>query len=119
MAGRFRLFSRLRLFGQSTRVPEARARRYTLTNPFHAVSVQPASRCCEQARSCAGKRFLSAEAPQLPLPNCDAVHCNCRYQHHEDRRAGTRRESDLLHRQNHFWSGRERRRDSGRRITDL
>lgn len=32
------------------------------------------------------KRFLSGDAPRLPLPSCGAPTCNCRYVHHGDRR---------------------------------
>jgi hypothetical protein len=36
-------------------------------------------------------RFLSGEAPPLPLPGCTAPRCLCRYAHYEDRRARDRR----------------------------
>jgi len=119
MAGPFDLFAKFSLFRARVRVRGAKVRRYTLTNPFHAVSVQPGPSACQTARDCAEKRFLSAEAPTLPLAGCDATRCNCRYLHHQDRRTGARRISDLTQRQNHFWRGEERRRDGGRRVTDL
>ena len=37
-------------------------------------------------------RFLAGEAPLLPLPNCTAPHCLCRYAHYEDRRERDRRD---------------------------
>ena len=41
------------------------------------------------------QRWLSREAPQLPLPGCTRPDtCRCTYQHHEDRRAGGRRAED-------------------------
>jgi hypothetical protein len=42
-----------------------------------------------------GQRFLSREAPQLPLKDCASASCTCRYQHHEDRRRGPRRARDM------------------------
>jgi len=59
---------------------------------FHAVTVMPGADACPQARSLLGVRVLSAEAPRLPLAGCDrADHCDCRFKHHDDRRAGQRR----------------------------
>ena len=54
--------------------------------PFHAVSIKHAADACAAARDLSGKRFLSAEAPTLPLPDCDAGNCDCRFVHHGDRR---------------------------------
>ena len=54
---------------------------------YHAVSVYAAGGCAA-ARAVSGQRYLSSEAPQLPLPGCDAVRCKCRYLHHVDRRSG-------------------------------
>jgi hypothetical protein len=42
-----------------------------------------------------GQRFLSREAPQLPLKACDREDCTCRYEHHQDRRKGFRRARDM------------------------
>jgi hypothetical protein len=58
---------------------------------FHAVSVEPGDNCCHSARALKGRRFLSREAPSLPLKNCMNPKCTCSYVHHEDRRAGPRR----------------------------
>ena len=65
------------------------------TRPYHAVSVQPGPKACQQARSQRERRFLSREAPRLPLPGCDSAECRCSYQHHEDRRQQSRRASDV------------------------
>jgi hypothetical protein len=62
---------------------------------WHAVSVKPCPGACAAAAAGRHERWLSREAPQLPLPGCtrpDA--CQCTYQHHEDRRAGGRRAED-------------------------
>lgn len=42
-----------------------------------------------------GRRFLSRQAPTLPLKACDQARCKCRYAHHEDRRRGPRRAHEL------------------------
>ncbi len=42
-----------------------------------------------------GQRFLSREAPPLPLKNCPNGNCECLYQHYDDRRATPRRARDL------------------------
>jgi len=57
----------------------------------HAVSVESDFMVCDAARKLGDKRFLSAEAPPLPLPGCDSGRCECRYVHHEDRRVGDER----------------------------
>jgi hypothetical protein len=51
---------------------------------------------CAAARACKDKRYLSTEAPRLPLAACDAASCKCKYRHFEDRRAGDRRADDPL-----------------------
>ncbi len=58
---------------------------------YHAVSIRLGRTACRAAAELEGKRFLSASAPQLPLPDCDAAECDCRFAHHKDRRAGNDR----------------------------
>lgn len=60
---------------------------------YHAVSIRAGSNACAAAKSLTGERFLSTEAPSLPLPDCDASQCDCRFQHHDDRRSGKDRRS--------------------------
>jgi hypothetical protein len=62
---------------------------------YHAVSIAPGPKCCAAANVARGKRFLSREAPKLPLAGCDRADCTCRYEHHEDRRKGMRRARDI------------------------
>jgi hypothetical protein len=95
-------------------------RRSTAASPFHGVSVYPYSNCCQHAKAVNGKRFLSSEAPHLPLEGCEAQVCHCVYRHHADRRTGTgnRRTIDiegdvLLHH-----GGRNCRSGVGRREID-
>jgi len=61
----------------------------------HAVSIATGPRCCEAARTLRGERFLSREAPKLPLKDCDRADCACRYEHHKDRREALRRARDM------------------------
>lgn len=62
---------------------------------YHAVSIDPGRHCCQGARKLQGQRFLSSEAPQLPLEHCTSDHCTCHYAHYTDRRDTPRRVSDL------------------------
>ena len=91
---------------------------HRVVNPFHAVSIVPGPKCCEEARKLEGIRFLSQEAPKLPLAGCICTACACRYAHHDDRRQGSdRRRRDV-------WSpavavqANEQRRSKARRFTD-
>ena len=72
----------------------APAQRPRIVNNYHAVSIKPGPRCCQTAKNMSGVRFLSPEAPRLPLPTCDVATCECRYLHHEDRRSDDRRAAD-------------------------
>ncbi len=91
--------------------------RHWISNPWHAVSVAPCRRACLSARNAMGVRFLSKEAPTLPLTGCTSVACECRYRHHEDRRRSLRRASDVMQTAR-AWNGREQRNSHGRRNTD-
>jgi len=82
------------LFGREAPEPVAAAPR-KVPNRFHAVTIAPGARPCAQARALAGKRFLSREAPTLPLKDCGSPQCECRYEHHDDRRKGGRRAHDI------------------------
>jgi hypothetical protein len=92
------------------------ARHHWITNPWHAVSIVPGKPVCHKARALLGVRFLSPQAPSLPLQGCE-MSCSCRYRHHQDRRREARRAADLAA-SGAYWRGAERRRSSGRRSTD-
>lgn len=87
--------------------------------PFHAVAVVAGPGACQTSKSLRNVRFLSAEAPLLPLVSCDAERCNCKFAHFSDRRRGDRRNAYSA--QSHGYSiqgGEERRRRRGRRTSD-
>ena len=89
---------------------------------FHAVSILAAEDCCTAVNSIGIQRFLSEEAPALPLENCGAAECRCRYVHHTDRRSGARDRRLGAHAsadEQEFWGQRCRRASAGRRQGDL
>ena len=85
------------IFGGSTPAAEPAKTAAVVKKPasHHAVSIAPGPRCCAGARELRGQRFLSREAPMLPLASCDRTDCTCRYEHHQDRRKGARRARDM------------------------
>ena len=85
-----------------------------LARRWHAVAIVAPSTACAAARECKGKRYLSSEAPQLPLAQCDAARCHCKYRHFEDRRSAERRRDDAPP----VRDGANRRSSRGRRATD-
>ena len=96
--------------------PAPRARRGS-RQPWHSVMIATSPNACEAAQACKGKRFLSSEAPWLPLEECDVKRCNCRYRHYEDRRGDSRRQGE----KSAGAAAKEpsnRRRSRGRRATD-
>lgn len=63
---------------------------------FRGVMVRPGDDgCCQLVETIADERFLLEDVPMLPLTLCDAEACRCTYERFEDRRAGTRRASDI------------------------
>jgi len=89
------LFKRAKaLFGREAPEPTPAAPRKA-PNKFHSVTIAPGTRACAAARELQGQRFLSREAPPLPLKNCGSPQCECHYEHYDDRRKGNRRAHDL------------------------
>ena len=85
---------------------------------WHAVEVQSSRTCCPAAQALKGKRFLSAEAPMLPLSDCTRPGaCACAYKKYPDRRTETRREADTAILRPAVPSP-DRRKKRGRRKTD-
>ena len=92
------------------------------SNPFHAVSIQPTQEGCSAADAIKIQRFLSEDAPGLPLPDCSSPECRCKYVHYADRRDGARDRrlaQDEASEESEFWSLRERRLAGGRRQEDM
>jgi hypothetical protein len=90
------------------------------STPWHAVSVVAGPSCCDAARDLPPIRYLSREAPRLPLPDCKSpASCSCSYKHYVDRRGQPRRKDDLSGlRRGGMHSGTERRTVRGRREDD-
>jgi len=85
---------------------------------FHGVAVRArGGDCCEAVEELEGQRFLSEEAPLLPLAQCSNPQgCRCVYEHFDERRDNLRRESDVgMPVRTHL---DEKRDGHGRRITD-
>jgi hypothetical protein len=86
------------LFGEPSRgrsvkksAPIARPKPTHAREDYRAVSLAPSIDCCTATRD-AEKRYLSREAPQLPLAGCTMpAECSCRFRKHSDRRDGERR----------------------------
>lgn len=108
------------LFHYKAKIKGEPVSKVRVANPYHAVGVMPGAAACAEARKLAGERFLSAEAPLLPLKECDRSACTCRYQHFSDRRQEPRRAADIqvVHMQG-TWQGTDRRKRRGRRVDDL
>jgi hypothetical protein len=62
---------------------------------WRAVSVVPGGAACEAALQLRARRFLTRDAPRLPLLDCNRQdECQCKYQHLPDRRGDPRRDND-------------------------
>jgi hypothetical protein len=62
---------------------------------WHAVAIKPKGECCDAVQASRARRFLSKEAPRLPLAECTRSDtCTCVYKHHADRRAPPRRQEE-------------------------
>lgn len=90
------------------------------TSPFHAVEIYCTKNACQAAKDTRGERYLSAEAPLLPLEQCDRRdRCQCCYTHYEDRRFDTRRSADADLPSQSDSERVERRHGKGRRVEDI
>ena len=62
---------------------------------WHAVEIIAGRFACPEARALVRRRFLSREAPRLPMAECSTPwRCQCIYRHFPDRRTGARRADD-------------------------
>lgn len=76
--------------GRLAKVPPGRREtlRKAITRRFHGISIREGLHSCAAAQALREQRFLSEEAPALPLAGCDQETCQCAYAHHRDRRDG-------------------------------
>lgn len=81
-------------------------------SPYHCIEVDMPYDACDEVLKLNGVRFLSAEAPILPLPAC-RQHCTCKFKHYNDRRHDDRR--DAYSPSGIHFSGGKNRRLSDRR----
>jgi len=90
-----------------------------VSKQWHAVTIVAKSGSCEAARAARNTRYLSAEAPRLPLAACSKPEaCSCSYKHYADRRAETRRADDGGALSRGTRASPERRMQPDRRKTD-
>jgi hypothetical protein len=88
---------------------------------WHAVEIVASKTACAAAQALKGKRFLSADAPLLPLHDCALTgSCHCVYRKHADRRDSStvRRSEDDTGIRRMTPPAQERRSRRGRRKTD-
>jgi hypothetical protein len=112
--------SSVKRLGGESRVGEIRntARPANIPKKWHAISVEAKALSCVTAQDLRKKRFLSKEAPALPLEGCTKrASCSCTYRHHDDRRSKARRDSEARI-SKAGKSGIERRSSRGRRSDD-
>lgn len=87
---------------------------------FHAVSVVAHGHGCAAVRALKDVRLLSTDAPRLPLADCEhPANCDCRFQHHDDRRVGPRRATEISESARKQLVMEDRRYQSGRREADF
>jgi hypothetical protein len=74
---------------------------------------------CAAAALCRNTRFLSRDAPRLPMVGCPhPEQCPCTFRHFEDRRNGPRRTEDLGRGLSSDKPEVNRRKSRGRRARD-
>ncbi len=86
---------------------------------WHAVTVVLRETSCAAAALCRNSKFLSGQAPKLPLPACPHPEaCQCTYRHFEDRRCGPRRNAEVNPSLGDTKPDTNRRKQGGRRARD-
>ena len=63
----------------------------TAQKKFHCVEIRKGPHACKAVQELGVTRYLSDEAPRLPVAGCTAAQCTCSFVHHEDRREDDRR----------------------------
>ena len=91
-------------------------------SPYRAISIVCGQNACAAVKAIGGKRFLveDNDVPILPLTQCEAEKCACKYIHHEDQREdGDRRTISGMSTEVHLQKGNtEQRKKRGRRKSD-
>jgi hypothetical protein len=114
-------------FRLSSLCPRSRSRRESASrpdqqlerrrdSPYHSVIVTAGHPSCEAAKQLGTLRFLTGQAPSLPLPGCGVRPCECRYSHYADRRTGLDRRVEIGGKPPHGLE--DRRHNHGRRAGD-
>ncbi len=85
--------------------------------PYGAVEIRTRGGACAAARALQDQRYLAAEAPSLPLPDCTAAQCSCAFVKLRDRRTDERRFGNASLNASLFLADNRRQR-SGRRDED-
>ena len=99
------------------RAPKQVRRKQPAAPQFGAVEIRARAAACEAARALQGRRYLSSEAPALPLAACTATACSCAFVKLSDRRTDERRLEHASLSASMFLAENRRRR-SGRREED-
>lgn len=88
---------------------------------YRAISVKCGPGACEEALALEKRRFLPGKFRTLPLADCNAADCQCKFVHHPDRRGSDGDQRALgLGSELYSASGKaERRSRRGRRKTDF
>ena len=82
---------------------------------FGGVQIRPRLGACRAAQLLQGHRFLSKDAPTLPLRECSAARCSCTFSKLPDRRTeGRRLEHGGLHVTLFIAANRRKKRDRRR-----
>jgi len=103
---------------------EPEKRKVLITPPgvsrrWHAVAIRPKGSTCEAVQACRSARYLSKEAPRLPLAECTSSDtCTCVYKHHPDRRLQPRRQGENGELRRNAKVAQERRLTGDRRKSD-
>jgi hypothetical protein len=91
-------------------------------NPYRSVSIKCGPDACAEVLALGKRRFLTGQLGKLPLDGCTSQNCQCKFEHHPDRRDfdGDKRAPTALRSNLYTASGKpERRTRKGRRKTDL
>lgn len=87
---------------------------------WKAVKIKPGLICCREAELMVEQIYLVADAPVLPLTQCKANDCRCKYIYLDDRRDGDdRREATEYLKDLYDQNDLDRRQRRGRRSTDI